>query len=49
MNRREFIAIAGGAIAWPLEGLSQQASRTYRVAYLGLGWHRRFDVHKGQI
>jgi len=24
----------GGAIAWPIEGLSQQASRTHRVAYL---------------
>jgi putative ABC transport system substrate-binding protein len=36
MKRREFIAIVGGAIAWPIEGLSQQASRTHRVAYLAL-------------
>ena len=36
MKRREFLAIAGGVIAWPLEGLSQQASKSYRVAYLAL-------------
>ncbi|MBV8426578.1 MAG: ABC transporter substrate-binding protein [Hyphomicrobiales bacterium] len=36
MNRREFIAAIGGAIAWPLEGRSQGAPRTYRIAYLAL-------------
>jgi ABC-type uncharacterized transport system substrate-binding protein len=36
MKRREFMAIAGGAIAWPIEGWSQQASRTRRVAFLAL-------------
>ena len=36
MKRREFMAIVGGAIAWPVEGLSQQASRVRRVAYLAL-------------
>lgn len=36
MRRREFIAIVGGAIAWPVEVSSQQASRTFRVGYLAL-------------
>jgi hypothetical protein len=36
MKRREFIGIVGGAIAWPIEGLSQQAPRIHRVAYLAL-------------
>jgi putative ABC transport system substrate-binding protein len=36
MRRREFIAIVGGTIAWPVEVLSQQASRTFRVGYLAL-------------
>ncbi len=36
MRRREFMAIVGGAIGWPVGALAQQASRTYRVAYLAL-------------
>jgi putative ABC transport system substrate-binding protein len=36
MKRREFIAMAGGAIAWPIEAWSQAASRTHRVGYLAL-------------
>ena len=36
MRRREFIAITAGAITWPVEVLSQPASRTWRVAYLAL-------------
>jgi putative ABC transport system substrate-binding protein len=36
MKRREFIAIAGGAIAWPIGAWSQQAPRMHRVAYLAL-------------
>ena len=37
MKRREFIGLVGGAAAaWPVEVLSQQASRTFRVGYLAL-------------
>jgi putative ABC transport system substrate-binding protein len=36
MRRREFIAIVGGAISWPVGALAQQAARTYRIAYMAL-------------
>jgi len=36
MRRREFIAGLGGAAVWPVVAHAQQASRTYRIAYLAL-------------
>lgn len=43
MRRRDFIkgiagstAVCGAAAAWPIEGHAEQASKTYRVAYLAL-------------
>ena len=36
MRRREFIAFVGGAVAWPLGALAQQAGKVWRIGYLGL-------------
>src|SRR5438132_8313023 len=36
MRRREFIAFAGAAAAWPLIARGQQAARPARVGYLSL-------------
>src|SRR5204863_2291106 len=36
-KRRELIALLGGAIAWPLVAHAQQASKVWRIGYLGFG------------
>ena len=37
MRRREFIAMVGGSIVWPLVARAQQPGKTYRVGLLATG------------
>jgi putative ABC transport system substrate-binding protein len=37
MQRREFIGLIGGMAVWPLVVHAQQASKVWRIGYLGFG------------
>ena len=37
MNRRDLLALIGGAALWPLAGAAQPARKVWRIGYLGFG------------
>src|SRR5262245_55774825 len=39
MNRRDFIAAAGSAVAWPLAAHAQQAGQKFQIGFLYPGPH----------
>jgi len=48
MKRREFIAIAGGAVAWPLAAQTQQLDRVRRLGVL-MGWVESDPAGQAQL
>ena len=52
MNRRKFIALAGGLAAWPVKVRAQQPVRVARIGFLGIasatGWADKVEaLHAG--
>ena len=49
MRRRAFIALMGGAAAWPLAGRAQQEARIPRIAILTPGRSEGFDAGRATL
>ena len=53
VGRREFIAVIGGAAAWPLSVRAQSPAKAYRVGFLGVFSHAEYqslvDAMRGRL
>ena len=53
MNKREFITLLGGAVAWPLVARAQQAAKVARIGFLGstfaANWASRVEAFQSGL